>query len=101
MTQKFQNYIGGVWCDSSDVKIFDNRNPANWEDIIGSFPLSTEADVDRAASAAAEAFKSWRLVPAPSRGDICRKAGELMVQRKEEIASAMTREMGKPLTETR
>ena len=101
MPQKFQNYIDGVWCDSSNGKTFDNKNPANWEDIIGTFPLSTEADVDHAANSAAEAFKSWRLVPAPTRGEICRKAGELLVARKEEIAAAMTREMGKPLAETR
>ena len=101
MAQKFQNYIDGIWCDSSDSKTFENRNPANWDDIIGLFPLSTAADVDRAANAAAEAFKSWRLVPAPSRGDVCRKAGEIMLRRKDEIAGIMTREMGKPLTETR
>src|ERR1700676_5380374 len=95
MAQKFQNYIDGSWGDSSDGKVFENRNPANWDDIIGSFPLSTKADVDRAANCAAEAFKSWRLVPAPSRGDICRRAGEIMLHRKDEIAAIMTREMGK------
>src|SRR5947207_798536 len=100
MAQKFQNYIDGAWTDSSDGKTFENHNPANWEDLIGTFPLSTAEDVNQAAAAAADAFKSWRLVPAPSRGDICRKAGEIMVQRKEEIAALMTREMGKPLTET-
>ncbi|MDP4219750.1 MAG: aldehyde dehydrogenase family protein [Bacteroidota bacterium] len=101
MAQKFQNYIGGSWSDSGSGKTFENRNPANWEDIIGQFPLSTAADVNSAALAAAKAFKSWRLVPAPARGEICRKAGEIMLRRKEEIAAAMTREMGKPLTETR
>src|SRR3954467_14529130 len=101
MAQKFQNYIAGSWCDSSDGKTFENRNHANWDDIIGVFPLSTASDVDRGVNASAEAYKSWRLVPAPSRGDICRKAGEIMARRKEEIASIMTREMGKPLTETR
>jgi len=101
MAQKFQNYIGGVWSDSSDGKTFENRNPANWDDCIGTFPLSTESDVDRAAQSAEEAFKTWRLIPAPARGEICRKAGEIMVARKEEIAAIMTREMGKPLAETR
>ena len=81
MAQKFQNYIDGAWIDSSDGKIFENHNPANWDDLIGTFPLSTPEDVNQAAAAAADAFKSWRLVPAPSRGDICRKAGEIMVQR--------------------
>ena len=101
MPQKFQNYINGIWSDSSDAKTFENRNPANWDDTIGLFPLSTAADVDQAAKAAAEAFTNWRLVPAPARGEICRKAGEIMVRRKDEIAAIMTREMGKTLTETR
>ncbi len=99
MTQKFQNYIDGIWCDSSDGKNFENRNPANWDDIIGHFPLSTASDVDRAADAAAESFLSWRLIPAPGRGDICRKAGDIMLRRKAEIAAIMTREMGKTITE--
>src|SRR5438270_3498696 len=101
MAQKFQNYIESSWCDSSDGATFENRNPAHWDEILGLFPLSTMDDVDRAAIAALEAYKSWRLVPAPARGEICRKAGEIMLRRKEEIAGIMTREMGKPLTETR
>ena len=51
--------------------------------------------------AARAAFKTWRLVPAPKRGDIVRKAADLLVARKEEIARLMTREMGKVLLETR
>jgi acyl-CoA reductase-like NAD-dependent aldehyde dehydrogenase len=101
MAQKFQNYIDGSWSDSSVGKTFENRNPANWSDIIGLFPLSTTADVENAVHSATEAYKTWRLVPAPARGEICRKAGDIMVRRKEEIARIMTREMGKPLTETR
>ncbi|HYM20069.1 MAG TPA: aldehyde dehydrogenase family protein [Candidatus Kapabacteria bacterium] len=101
MPQKFQNYINGQWSDSTDSKTFENRNPANWRDVIGTFPLSTAADVNIAATAAAKAFESWRLVPAPARGDMIRKAGDIMNARKEEIARAMTREMGKPLAETR
>lgn len=101
MSQKFQNYIEGRWVDATGGKSFENRNPANWDDIVGTFPLSTPHDVDAAAKAAAEAFKSWRLVPAPARGDVMRRAGDIMIRRKEEIAAIMTREMGKPLAETR
>ncbi|MBS1903786.1 MAG: aldehyde dehydrogenase family protein [Bacteroidetes bacterium] len=101
MSQKFQNNIAGKWVDATGGKIFENRNPANWDDVIGTFPLSTPHDVDEAARAAAEAYKTWRLVPAPARGEIIRKAGELMIERKDEIAAIMTREMGKPLAETK
>ena len=101
MARQFQNYLGGVWCDSSNGKTFENRNPANWDEVLGTFPLSTKEDVDRAANAALAAYREWRLVPAPERGDIMRRAGDIMLSRKNEIAEIMTREMGKPLTETR
>src|SRR5438874_2531711 len=97
----FQNFIAGAWCDSSNGATFENRNPANWNEVLGTFPLSTKEDVDRAAKAASDAFREWRLVPAPERGDVLRRVGEIMVQRKNEIAEIMTREMGKPLTETK
>ncbi len=101
MPQQFQNLIHGLWCDSSSGQTFENRNPANWKELLGTFPLSTKEDVDRAAAAALTAYRSWRLVPAPERGDILRRTGEIMVRRKDELAEIMTREMGKPLTETR
>jgi|SRR5581483_7476928 len=101
MATSFQNFIGGTWCNSSDGKTFENRNPADWNEILGIFPLSTSSDVERAAQAADDAFRSWRLVPAPERGNILLRAAELLVRRKDEIAAIMTREMGKPLTETR
>jgi alpha-ketoglutaric semialdehyde dehydrogenase len=101
MSPKFQNLIAGKWCDSASGKTFENRNPAHWDEVLGTFPLSTIEDVDHAASAALEAYRKWRLVPAPERGNILRRAGEIMVQRKDEIAEIMTREMGKPLVETR
>ena len=101
MPTKFQNFIDGSWCDSSDGKTFENRNPANLSEVLGTFPLSTAHDVDLAAYAALTAFKDWHIVPAPERGDILRRVGEIMLQRKNEIAEIMTREMGKPLTETK
>ncbi len=75
MSKAFQNYIDGKWCASSDGATFENRNPAHWNELIGSFPLSTIADVDRAVAAAKKAYVAWRLVPAPGRGDIIRRAG--------------------------
>ena len=46
-------------------------------------------------------FEIWRNTPAPARGDVLRRVGDLMSSRKDEIADLMTREMGKPLQETR
>ena len=101
MATKFQNFINGKWVDAASGRTFENRNPARWDEIVGLFPKSGKEDVDLAVKAARAAFERWRLVPAPKRGDIMRKVGDLMVARKEELARQMTREMGKVLAETR
>lgn len=101
MAQKFQNLINGKWVDAKSGQTFENRNPANWDEVIGTFPRSGREDVDEAVKAARVAYEKWRLVPVPKRGDILRKIGDLLVARKEEIAREMTREMGKVLAETR
>lgn len=98
--ERFKNYINGQWVEPLSGEYFKNINPANTEDIIGEFPLSGQADVDAAAKAAKEAFKMWKNMPAPKRGDILRKAGDIFARRKVELARIMTREMGKPTFET-
>ncbi len=100
MPQKFQNFINGQWVDAKSGKTTANRNPANWDDIVGMFPKSGKEDVDEAVKSARTAYEKWRLMPAPARGDILRKIGDLLVKNKEELAREMTREMGKVLDET-
>jgi aldehyde dehydrogenase (NAD+) len=97
----FKNFINGKWVEPSTGEYFENRNPADWDDVIGKFPLSTAKDVDCAVQSAQRGFAIWRATPAPARGDVLRSVGDIMAKRKEEIADLMTREMGKPLTETR
>lgn len=99
--KKYQNFINGKWVDAQSGQVFENRNPANWDELIGTFPKSSREDVDEAVKAARAAFEKWRLVPAPKRGDILKKVGDILVARKEELAQLMTREMGKVLLETR
>ncbi|HEX9655626.1 MAG TPA: aldehyde dehydrogenase family protein [Bacteroidota bacterium] len=101
MSKKFQNFIDGKWVDAKSGQTFENRNPANWDEVVGVFPKSGKEDVDEAVKAARVAFEKWHLVPAPKRGDILRKVGDLMVARKEELSKQMTREMGKVMAETR
>jgi aldehyde dehydrogenase (NAD+) len=101
MAKKFKNFINGKWVDAKSGETFENRNPANWDEVLGTFPKSSKEDVDDAVRAARKAFDSWRLMPAPKRGDILRKVGDIMVARKEELARQMTQEMGKVLAETR
>jgi len=101
MAKTYKNFINGKWVDAKSGKTFENRNPANWDEVLSTFPLSGKEDVDEAVSAAREAFERWRLVPAPSRGNILKKVGDLMTARKEDLARTMTKEMGKVLLETR
>jgi aldehyde dehydrogenase (NAD+) len=97
----YKNYINGEWVEGSGGKAIEDRNPANRDELVGMFPSSTEADVNLAVDAAKEAFKSWRLVPAPKRAEILYRTAEILVSRKEDYARDMTREMGKVLAETR
>ena len=100
-TPMFENYIGGRWQQPQSGHTFEDRNPANCDDLLGSFPESTAADALAAVAAAKEAYRSWRLVPAPKRAEILFRAAQLLVERKEQFARDMTREMGKVLDETR
>jgi aldehyde dehydrogenase (NAD+) len=98
---KFSNYIGGKWVAAKSGKGFLDRNPADLDDVVGEFPASDATDVDAAVAAAKKAFDGWRKTPAPKRGEMIFRVGEILIRRKEEIARAMTREMGKVLKESR
>ncbi|HXD23908.1 MAG TPA: aldehyde dehydrogenase family protein [Gemmatimonadaceae bacterium] len=97
----FANFIAGQWTPPADGNYFDNINPADTRDVVGRFPQSGAKDVDAAVVSAMRGFELWRRTPAPARGDILRRAGEILIARKEQLADVMTREMGKPLAETR
>jgi alpha-ketoglutaric semialdehyde dehydrogenase len=99
--KQFNNFIAGSWVPPDSGEFFENRNPADRDDLIGTFPLSGATDVQRAVESAKRGFTQWKGTPAPARGDVLRVVGDLLSKRKEEIADLMTREMGKPLTETR
>jgi alpha-ketoglutaric semialdehyde dehydrogenase len=97
----YQNFIAGEWRDAQSGRTFENRNPADATDLIGTFPRSDAQDLDSAVAVARRGFELWRRTPAPLRGDVLRRVGDLLTARKDEIARAMTREMGKVLNETR
>src|SRR5689334_13083835 len=97
----FNNFVDGQWTPSASGSYFEDRNPANQDDLIGVFQQSTPADADQAVRAAERAYASWRLVPAPRRAEMLFRAAQLIAERKEQFARDMTREMGKVLEETR
>src|SRR5881409_2406659 len=99
-TRTVQNYIDGRWVDAASRETFEDIDPATGE-LIATVTKSSGADVDRAVEAGLRALEAWRLHPAPKRGEILYRAGEIMLRRKEELAREMTREMGKVLAEAR
>src|SRR3989441_7378584 len=99
--REYQNFVDGQWVASSSGKTFENRNPADREDLIGTFQESNADDLHAAVDAAHHSFNPWRLTPAPRRGEFLYRVGEILRRDKEKIAREMTREMGKVLAETR
>lgn len=95
-----RNFINGKWLDNTDNRL-QSINPASKNEIVATFPRSTDEEVKDAVIAARNAYKSWRLVPAPARAEYVFKVGELLLTHKEELAQLISREMGKPLTEAR
>jgi alpha-ketoglutaric semialdehyde dehydrogenase len=95
---EFHNYINGKWIKGRST--FQTINPAN-EELLAEIAQADVADVDAAVNAAAEAFKSWRLVPAPHRGELLFKIGDILKQKKEELARLLTQDMGKVISEAR
>ena len=99
MAGEYFNYIDGKWQAGRAGRTFVDLNPANKSDVIGVFPRSDASDVEAAVKAAQGHYPRWRKVPAPRRAEIMFRAAEIMVQRKDELARLMTREMGKVLKE--
>ena len=95
---EFQNYINGKWVNGHNT--FRTINPAN-EELVADIAQAEPADVDAAVAAAKEAFKSWRLLPAPLRGEMLFKVGDILKQKKEELSQLLTRDMGKVIAEAR
>jgi acyl-CoA reductase-like NAD-dependent aldehyde dehydrogenase len=94
-------YIDGQWIPAESGQTFTSTNPADTRDVIGRFQVAEAHDVARAVGAAERAFATWRLVPAPRRGELMYRFAQLLADRKEVMARALSREMGKILEEAR
>ncbi len=99
--QIYQNFIGGEWRNSQSGETFVSTNPAHTSEVIGRYQKSTAADIEDAIDVAVKAQPGWATTPAPERGEILLRAALLLDEEKEELATLMTREMGKLLKETR
>jgi succinate-semialdehyde dehydrogenase/glutarate-semialdehyde dehydrogenase len=94
-----EQFIGGEWSAGSQGS-FDVLNPSTGE-VICAVPRAGADDVARAVSAAADAQPGWAARAPRERGEVLRKAFELMTARKDDIAYLMSLEMGKSLTDAR
>jgi len=98
--KQIANYVAGEWSSIDGQESLQVINPATAE-TLAEVPLSTAAEVDRAASAAAEAFPEWRRTPAVERVQYLFKLKELLEENLDEIARTITIENGKTLDESR
>ena len=97
----FQNYIGGNWVASTDGGTFEQRNPANLDEITGLWPACTVEDARRAIGAAEAAFPAWRALTVYRRAEYLKQALGLMAQRRDAMARVLTLENGKTLAESK
>ena len=101
MAEEYRNYIGGKWVGSESGETFESRNPADRDEVLGTFPRSGADDVAQAVEAARDSYQDWMRTPAPERADYLLRVALLLEERKEELSELMTREMGKTLKESR
>src|SRR5258706_4907461 len=99
--KSYRNFIEGEWVECAPRSTFEDRNPADRSEVIGSFQSSTEADVNAAVDAAGRAARRWRQLPAPKRAEYLFRIGEILFKRKEEYAREMGRRKGKSLRQAR
>jgi aldehyde dehydrogenase (NAD+) len=91
--------MGAAWPDGDGAGL-PARTPITGGEL-GLLPVHAAADVDAAVARATGAFSAWRLVPAPRRGELVRVLGQLLRRHKEDLASLVTVEAGKIVSEAR
>ena len=64
-----KNYINGAFVNGTTGGQFESKNPANYDEVLGTFPLSSEKDVNDAVSAAQGAYNNWRRLSRSKRGE--------------------------------
>ncbi len=97
MSATLQSYIGGEW--RNGVRTGQDISPANPGEVVAEVSMGDAALAATAVEAARAAFPAWRAMAAPARGEILRKAAELLDQRAEAVGRDLTREEGKTLAE--
>ncbi|KDD72964.1 aldehyde dehydrogenase, partial [Helicosporidium sp. ATCC 50920] len=95
-----QSYIGGQWCDASDGATWEVRSPATAE-LLARVSHCRGRETTAAVAEAEAAFPSWAALTGKQRGDVLRRWHDLVREHEDDIATLMTLECGKPLSESR
>jgi aldehyde dehydrogenase (NAD+) len=82
------------WSGQGDRPILQSFNPATGETIAGVLPCSHE-DYERILKESVKAFRAWRLVPAPKRGEVVRLIGQALRDKKDQLGTLVSLEVGK------
>ena len=101
MSNIFKNYINGEWIASRSGEVIESINPANKYEVVGSVQKSTKEELDAAVKAAKQAQTKWRKLSGADRGNYLYKVAAILEDRLTEIATTMTKEMGKSLPEAK
>ncbi|MGB7999520.1 MAG: NAD-dependent succinate-semialdehyde dehydrogenase [Anaerobacillus sp.] len=96
--EKF-HYINGEWT-GQDLEKLEVKNPATGE-LVGTVPIGGKSETKKAIDAAHQAFPAWSSLTAYERSSYLKKLHSLMMDHEDELAELMTKEMGKPLHESK
>ena len=82
------------WSGRNDGSLLPSINPATGEQIAGVYPCSSD-DYQRIVKESIEAFRTWRMVPAPKRGEMVRLIGQALREKKDQLGTLVSLEVGK------
>lgn len=98
---KYQLFLNGSWSDSDSGETYTRVNPSNPDEVLGEYQKGNAQDAGTAVDAAEDALQKWADTPAPTRASYIIRAAQLIGQQKEELATTISREMGKTLHDAR
>ena len=96
-----RNYIRGEWVSIRQGREIEVRNPADQDELLGKGFLASAHEAEAAITAASEALPAWSHMPAPKRGEIVERAGDLLRAEQDDVARLLTREEGKTFGEAK
>src|SRR5262245_104363 len=96
-----RNYIRGEWLVLREGRDIEVRNPANLDEVLGRGYLASKAHAEAAIAAASDALPAWARLPAPKRGEIVERAGDILKAEIDDVARLLTQEEGKTFTDAK